>query len=593
MNRLSRYENTSPSPLTVFMHGVRRPQDVQSIHAAARSAFQPSPADDDPELLDIIRSRLSAKIRCCCDYARAKGVPYAWIDACCIDKTSSAELSEAINSMYDWYSHAEVCYVFFADVSDAESPHAPDSRFRRSMWFTRGWTLQELIVPWGTVFLSKEWRMIGTKASLAGVIEAVTGIERDVLLHVRPLHTVSVARRMSWASLRRTTRVEDEAYCLMGIFGVRLPVIYGEGTQAFIRLQEEIMRRIPDQSLFSWGLMLPLDTRTPDKPLPGLRRVPVDELRASKGAYLLASCPGDFQHSARFSPIPLDVLFAQLELPSSAPTVCFPTSHGIQITLPVFTMQFAGKGSPVEMQLAMLACEDSAGRLPALFVSAMEGSWTHFTSGYDGENGFSVSHDGIVELLGSAGRLRRERDFERVQRSVWIRAARAAAFPHSKQYPRIALLDPSALAMCLVSTTPSVSVRSLCVPFQRLQAESGLAIYGRRPAWMGKGFTGDCEIFLPNWTLQHFRALGVTLDGGLEISNPDGILPMVARFVPWIRHHTFRLFHDATQSTVSITMFTCPVGFRGPLHVSVQWVGRSHASAEVWPSARSYSSTLR
>lgn len=569
-------------------YGSRRPQDVQSIHAAARSAFQPSPANDDPELLEIIRSRLSAKIRRCCDYARAKGVPYVWIDTCCIDKTSSAELSEAINSMYDWYSHAEVCYIFLADVSDMESPHAPGSRFRWSMWFTRGWTLQELIVPWGSVFLSKEWRMIGTKASLAGIIEAVTGIERDVLLHVRPLHTVSVARRMSWASQRRTTRVEDEAYCLMGIFGVRLPVIYGEGTQAFIRLQEEIMRRVPDQSLFSWGLMLPLDTNTPDNPLPALRRVPVDERRASKGAYLLASCPGDFQHSARFSPIPLDTLFAKLGLTSSAPTVCFSTSHGIQTTLPVLTMHFPGKDGPVEVQLAMLACEGSAGRLPALFVSSTDGSWTHFTSGFDGANGFNTSPNGIVELLpGSDGRpdsgrplYRESRELERMQRSVWIRAARAAAFPYSKQYPRIALLDLSVLEESLEGNTLSVSVRSLCIPSQRLQAGSGLAIYGRRHAWIDQGFAGDCEIVLPNWTLQHFRALGVALDG-LEISNVDGMLPMVARLAPWIHHHTFRLFHNATQDTISITVFTCPVEFRGPLHVSVQWAERSRSLTEV------------
>ncbi|EIW65323.1 HET-domain-containing protein, partial [Trametes versicolor FP-101664 SS1] len=210
--------------------------------------------NSDRCLLDAIRAQLSPKIRHCCDYARAHGHTYIWIDTCCIDKTSSAELSEAINSMFAWYSGADVCYVFLSDVSASDSPMEEYSSFRRSMWFKRGWTLQELIVPSRNVFLSKDWRMIGTKASLASIIKDVTGIGTDILLHRRQLHTVSVAERMAWAAERETTRVEDEAYCLMGIFGVRLPVIYGEGSQAFVRLQEEIMRRIPDQSLFLWGI---------------------------------------------------------------------------------------------------------------------------------------------------------------------------------------------------------------------------------------------------------------------------------------------------------------------------------------------------
>ncbi|KAI0330927.1 HET-domain-containing protein, partial [Cubamyces sp. BRFM 1775] len=216
--------------------------------------FQVGVADDhDQQLLALVRERLSPKIRSLCDFARSQGFKYAWIDTCCIDKSSSAELSEAITSMFDWYSLAAVCYVFLADVPETEDPAARWSQFRGSMWFQRGWTLQELIVPQRNVFLSKNWRLIGTKKSLSKVIETITGIDEDILVHRRPLHTVSVARRMSWAQFRQTTRVEDEAYCLMGIFGVRIPAIYGEGRHAFVRLQEEIMKSIPDQSLFAWG----------------------------------------------------------------------------------------------------------------------------------------------------------------------------------------------------------------------------------------------------------------------------------------------------------------------------------------------------
>ncbi|KAI0364916.1 hypothetical protein BV20DRAFT_1125314 [Pilatotrama ljubarskyi] len=100
------------------------------------------------------------------------------------------------------------------------------SSFRRSVWFSRGWTLQELIVPRRNIFLSDDWRMVGTKGSLAKVIEELTGIDLDILLRTRPLHSVSVARRMSWASQRETTRVEDQAYCLMGIFGTERRLSY-------------------------------------------------------------------------------------------------------------------------------------------------------------------------------------------------------------------------------------------------------------------------------------------------------------------------------------------------------------------------------
>ncbi|KAI0372741.1 HET-domain-containing protein [Pilatotrama ljubarskyi] len=204
---------------------------------------------------DIVSSlpRASAKIRQCCEYARRRGFAKVWIDTCCIDKTSSAELSEAINSMYEWYAAADVCFAYLYDVSDKEHPKKHTSSFRQSKWFRRGWTLQELIAPKSLEFVSAEWRFIGTKASLAQVVEEITGIQREILTHERSLSTVSVARRMSWASRRQTKRPEDESYSLMGIFGVKMPTIYGEGRAAFLRLQEEILRTIRDQSIFAWG----------------------------------------------------------------------------------------------------------------------------------------------------------------------------------------------------------------------------------------------------------------------------------------------------------------------------------------------------
>ncbi|GLA05528.1 hypothetical protein AnigIFM60653_006020 [Aspergillus niger] len=185
------------------------------------------------------------KITQCCSVARADGYKYVWIDTCCIDKTSSAELSEAINSMYFWYQKAEVCYAILADVRSEEE-------IAQSKWLTRGWTLQELIAPSRVIFLNERWEVLGDRATLRDRLSEYTGIPAGILSGEDDLETSSVAQRMSWAAKRQTSRVEDRAYSLMGIFNVNMPLIYGEGENAFIRLQEEIMRISDDQSLFAW-----------------------------------------------------------------------------------------------------------------------------------------------------------------------------------------------------------------------------------------------------------------------------------------------------------------------------------------------------
>ncbi|KAF5554913.1 beta transducin [Fusarium napiforme] len=187
-----------------------------------------------------------------CAKAKAEGFEYGWIDTCCIDKTSSAELSEAINSMFQWYRKSAACYVYLNDVSSAENPRSWDSRFRKSRWFTRGWTLQELLAPHEVIFLAEDWREIGTKASLSATISDITKIDVTTLVKQTWSH-VSIAGIMSWASMRQTTRLEDQAYSLMGLFDVNMPLIYGEGPKAFYRLQVEIMKATNDDSLFAWS----------------------------------------------------------------------------------------------------------------------------------------------------------------------------------------------------------------------------------------------------------------------------------------------------------------------------------------------------
>ncbi|OBT84267.1 hypothetical protein VE02_06966 [Pseudogymnoascus sp. 03VT05] len=194
------------------------------------------------------------KILSTCKQALSDGLSYAWIDTCCIDKTSSAELSEAINSMYRWYAEAQICYAFFNDVAVDDVTSGPgEDPFAKSMWFSRGWTLQELVAPEHVTFYNASWVEIGTKASLRVAIAAVTQIDVSMLQTGANLEDYSIARRMSWASRRVTTRKEDMAYCLLGIFNVNMPMLYGEGDRAFIRLQEEIMKNSDDHSLFAWS----------------------------------------------------------------------------------------------------------------------------------------------------------------------------------------------------------------------------------------------------------------------------------------------------------------------------------------------------
>jgi hypothetical protein len=222
------------------------------------------------------------KVRDSCAQARRDGYGYIWIDTCCIDKTSSTELSEAINSMYAWYRDSAVCYACLSDVYGDPKAHGRNS-FQQSRWFTRGWTLQELLAPSRIQFFNQYWEPIGTKTDLTDGISDITNIDLYALKG-GDLKRLSIARRMSWASNRQTTRVEDTAYCLLGIFDINMPLLYGEGSKAFIRLQEEIMKVSDDQSLFAWR----------DPAMPTYHD---DYPEASKPQGLLAPYPELFRYS--------------------------------------------------------------------------------------------------------------------------------------------------------------------------------------------------------------------------------------------------------------------------------------------------------
>jgi len=194
------------------------------------------------------------KIRGCGEQAKRDGHQLFWIDTCCIDKSSSAELSESINSMWRWYCNSQICYVYLDDVRADIDEAEKNTAFTDSKWFTRGWTLQELLAPPRLEFYDAGWNIIGTKDDLAEKISKITNIdERFLGCHIDLLKQASVAVRMSWASTRTTKRAEDIAYCLLGIFDINMPLLYGEGAKAFQRLQEEIVKHSDDQSILAWS----------------------------------------------------------------------------------------------------------------------------------------------------------------------------------------------------------------------------------------------------------------------------------------------------------------------------------------------------
>jgi len=206
--------------------------------------------DDEALFEDLVYNTYKSrtgyqKIKFCAKQAAQDGLKYFWIDTCCIDKWNLNELSDAINSMFRWYRNATKCYAFLSDVTvstttDMHRQSTWEASFRASTWFTRGWTLQELIAPESLEFFSSEGRRLGDKRSLEPLVYEITGIPVEALQGCS-LESFSVSDRMAWAKARQTTVPEDSAYCLLGILNVRIPASYGKGREkALKRLQNEL-----------------------------------------------------------------------------------------------------------------------------------------------------------------------------------------------------------------------------------------------------------------------------------------------------------------------------------------------------------------
>jgi hypothetical protein len=205
--------------------------------------------DDEIKLQDIrdgtfANKQGNQKILFCGKQAKQDSLQYFWIDSCCIDQTNHVELSEAINSMFRWYRKAAKCYVYLSDVLVYERDGGAyiewEAAFRNSRWFTRGWTLQELLAPKIVEFYSRDGIQLGDRRSLEGQIANITRIPAEAL-RGDELSKFSVEERFLWAHERQTTKAEDKAHCLVGIFDIFLPLMYGIGeSKAMNRLRREI-----------------------------------------------------------------------------------------------------------------------------------------------------------------------------------------------------------------------------------------------------------------------------------------------------------------------------------------------------------------
>ncbi|KAI0973745.1 heterokaryon incompatibility protein-domain-containing protein [Xylaria arbuscula] len=250
---------TRPAPKYTILSHCWRPEIGEILYEDVESS--------EPEIWREKRKEVAMKVLKACAETERLGFEYIWVDTCCIDKRSSSELSEAINSMFKWYRKSTKCIAFLDDIDG---------------------TLQELIAPDNVWFYNKNWSYIGDRFSMARKISAITRIDEVVLRHGHEpeledwdehdyredavhftcrcgingfdpdrlqgmLDSFSVATIMSWAAGRRTSREEDIAYCLMGLFDVNMPLLYGEKSKAFIRLQEQIIRRTNDQSILAWA----------------------------------------------------------------------------------------------------------------------------------------------------------------------------------------------------------------------------------------------------------------------------------------------------------------------------------------------------
>ncbi|KAK7461859.1 hypothetical protein VKT23_008289 [Stygiomarasmius scandens] len=198
------------------------------------------------------------KIMKACEQARRDEISWIWIDTSCIDQDNHEDVARSIKSMYAYYRNARVCYAWLHDVSASLTPSTTwnvveginsgglKAEVEESEWFSRGWTLQELLAPKEVIFFDRNWEEVGRRSVLTDVISLRTGIPEPVLEGIVPLQDVDMVKKLCWSVNRQTSKPEDQAYCLLGILGVSMEPCYGEGVQkAFDRLTKVLIEKYP------------------------------------------------------------------------------------------------------------------------------------------------------------------------------------------------------------------------------------------------------------------------------------------------------------------------------------------------------------
>ncbi|KAF4814742.1 Vegetative incompatibility protein HET-E-1 [Colletotrichum siamense] len=238
-----------PVQYAILSHTWSSPQDDEWLHY-----------DSEDNESNSSRDEIVRKV---CHLASAHELDFVWIDALCIDKSSSADVSTTINLLPKYLERAAICFAFLDDLPCGVSAPCRETWAQCRFW-RRTWTLQELVLPPRVQFYDASWHLRGghTSQTLHPLISGITGIDEDVLCRQRSLQHTSVARKMSWAAFKEASNPEDLVYSLLGLFDVCMPIIYGEGkSRAFRRLQEEILRHTNDSSLFAWTSMVEEDNR--------------------------------------------------------------------------------------------------------------------------------------------------------------------------------------------------------------------------------------------------------------------------------------------------------------------------------------------
>lgn len=241
--RLLKRDNTSGVAFTQDLSESELPQFEYAILSHTWG-----PDEEEVSYNDVLNGKGTSKpgsgaekIRFCIQQTTQDRLDYFWVDTCCINKSNDAELSKSLRSMFRWYAGAKRCYVYLSDVLQGDVVRTDWAHdFQRSRWFRRGWTLQELIAPPILEFYSKDRRRLGTKGSLEVQISDITKIPVRAL-RGRDLADFTIHERRRWQEGRQTREPEDLVYSLLGLLGVSMPVLYGEGiVKAQQRLDNEI-----------------------------------------------------------------------------------------------------------------------------------------------------------------------------------------------------------------------------------------------------------------------------------------------------------------------------------------------------------------